>query len=71
VALAAERRSAGNAAAVKGWAHDLGAFLELLLVLSNVGTAVVLYPIARRQNEYLAIGDVGTGLLRLRTGRAL
>jgi predicted permease len=26
----------------------LGAFLELLLIISNVGTAVVLYPIARR-----------------------
>ena len=37
----------------------LGAFLEFLLVLSNVGTAVALYPIARRQNEYLAIGYVG------------
>jgi hypothetical protein len=37
----------------------LGAFLEFLLVLSNVGTAVVLYPIARRQNEFLAIGYVG------------
>jgi hypothetical protein len=32
----------------------LGAFLEFLLVLANVGTAVVLYPIARRQNEALA-----------------
>ena len=29
----------------------LGAFLQLLLIISNVGTAVVLYPIARRQNE--------------------
>ena len=29
----------------------LGAFLELLLVVTNVGTAVALYPIARRQNE--------------------
>src|SRR6476619_5427862 len=37
----------------------LGAFLELLLVISNVGTAVVLYPIARRQNEALAMGYVG------------
>src|SRR5215212_2694038 len=36
----------------------LGAFLELLLVISNVGTAVVLYPIAKRQNELLAIGYV-------------
>ena len=36
----------------------LAAFLELLLIISNVGTAVVLYPIARRQNETLAIGYV-------------
>jgi hypothetical protein len=36
----------------------LGAFLELLLIISNVGTAVVLYPIVRRQNELLAIGYV-------------
>ncbi len=36
----------------------LGAFLEFLLVIANVGTAVVLYPIVRRQNELLAIGYV-------------
>jgi hypothetical protein len=36
----------------------LGAFLELLLIIANVGTAVVLYPIVRRQNELLAIGYV-------------
>jgi hypothetical protein len=36
----------------------LGAFLELLLIIANVGTAVVLYRIARRQNELLAIGYV-------------
>ena len=41
----------------------LGAFLEFLLVLANVGTAVVLYPIARRQNEYLAIGYVGARII--------
>ena len=41
----------------------LGAFLEFLLVLSNVATAVVLYPIARRQNEYLAIGYVGARII--------
>jgi hypothetical protein len=41
----------------------LGAFLEFLLVLANVGTAVVLYPIARRQNEYLAIGYVGARIV--------
>jgi len=41
----------------------LGAFLELLLIISNVGTAVVLYPIARRQNEILAIGYVAARII--------
>jgi hypothetical protein len=41
----------------------LGAFLELLLVIANVGTAVVLYPIARRQNEALAIGYVAARII--------
>ena len=41
----------------------LGAFLELLLIISNVGTAVVLYPIARRQNEALALGYVGARII--------
>ncbi|HKO74620.1 MAG TPA: DUF4386 domain-containing protein [Gaiellaceae bacterium] len=41
----------------------LGAFLEFLLVLANVGTAVVLYPIVRRQNEFLAIGYVGARII--------
>ena len=41
----------------------LGAFLEFLLVIANVGTAVVLYPIARRQNEALAIGYVGARIV--------
>src|SRR6188474_3945822 len=41
----------------------LGAFLEFLLVLANVGTAVVLYPIVRRQNEYLAIGYVAARII--------
>ena len=41
----------------------LGAFLELLLIISNVGTAVVLYPIARRQNETLAIGYVAARII--------
>ena len=41
----------------------LGAFLELLLIISNVGTAVVLYPIVRRQNELLAIGYVAARII--------
>jgi hypothetical protein len=41
----------------------LAAFLELLLIIANVGTAVVLYPIARRQNQFLAIGFVGARII--------
>jgi hypothetical protein len=41
----------------------LGVFLEFLLILANVGTAVVLYPIARRQNELLAIGYVAARII--------
>jgi Domain of unknown function (DUF4386) len=36
----------------------LGAFLELLLIIANIGTAVVLFPILRRVNEILALGYV-------------
>ena len=36
----------------------LGAFLELLLIIANIGTAVVPFPILRRQNEILALGYV-------------
>ncbi len=36
----------------------LGAFLELLLIISNIGTAVVIVPIMRRQFEDLSIGYV-------------
>ena len=36
----------------------LGAFLELILIIANIGTAVVLYPILRRQNEILILGYV-------------
>lgn len=35
-----------------------GAFLELLLIIANVGTAVVVFPILRRKNELLALGYV-------------
>jgi hypothetical protein len=36
----------------------LGAFLELLLIIANIGTAIVLFPILKRQNEILALGYV-------------
>jgi hypothetical protein len=41
----------------------LGAFLEFLLILANVGTAVVLFRIARRQYETLAIGYVAARII--------
>jgi Domain of unknown function (DUF4386) len=41
----------------------VGAFLELFLIISNVGTAVVLYPIARRQSETLALAYVAARII--------
>src|ERR671935_1774307 len=35
-----------------------GAFLELLLLIANIGTAVVLFPILKRQSEILSLGYV-------------
>jgi Domain of unknown function (DUF4386) len=37
----------------------LAAFLDVLLALSVVGTAVAIYPVVRRQNEGVALGYVG------------
>jgi hypothetical protein len=36
----------------------LGAFLELILIIANIGTAVVLFPILKRQSESIALGYV-------------
>ena len=41
----------------------LGAFLEVLLIVANVGTAVVLYPVLKRQSEALALGYVSARLV--------
>jgi hypothetical protein len=35
-----------------------GALLEMILIVANIGTAVVLFPILKRQNESLALGYV-------------
>ena len=47
---------------ITGAGHDkqilFGALLELLLIIANIGTAVVILPIMRRLNEELAIGYV-------------
>ena len=36
----------------------LGLFFEVLLIIANIGTAVVVFPILRRQNEILSLGYV-------------
>ena len=41
----------------------VGAFLELLLIVANVGTAVALFPVLKRQNEPLALGYVTARLV--------
>jgi hypothetical protein len=40
-----------------------GAFLEILLIIANIGTAVALFPILKRQNEPLALGYVTARLV--------
>src|SRR5918998_925004 len=35
-----------------------GAFLELILIIANIATAVVLWPVLKLQNEILALGYV-------------
>ena len=37
---------------------SVGAFLEMLLAVGNIGTAVVLFPIIKRQSEAIALGYV-------------
>ena len=41
----------------------VGAFLELMLILTNIGCATVLFPILKRQNEALALSYVGARLV--------
>ena len=42
---------------------ELGAFLELILIVANIGTAVALFPVLKRQNESLALGYVTARLV--------
>ena len=42
---------------------SLGAFFEVILVIANVGTAVTLFPILKRQNEGVALGYVAARVL--------
>ena len=52
---------------VAGAGHDnriiFGAFLELLLIIANIGTAVVVYPLLKRVNEICALGYVTARLV--------
>jgi hypothetical protein len=52
---------------IAGAGHDkqvlLGALLELLLIIANIGTAVVIFPILRRLSEELALGYVTARLV--------
>ena len=52
---------------IAGGGHDnqiiFGALLELLLIIANIGTAVVIVPIVRRQSEEGAIGYVTARLV--------
>ena len=52
---------------IAGAGHDnrilFGALLELLLIIANIGTAVVIFPIVRRQSEELALGYVTARLV--------
>ena len=41
----------------------LAVLLEFFLIVANVGTAVVLYPIAKRQNQALAMGFVAARII--------
>ncbi len=41
----------------------LGALLEVVTVIANIGTAVVLFPVLRRQNEGIALGYVAARLV--------
>ena len=41
----------------------VGAFLEVIVALAGIGTAVTLYPVVKRQNEGAALGFVTSRLL--------
>jgi hypothetical protein len=41
----------------------IGAVLEVIVALANIGTAVVLFPVLKKQNEGVALGFVGSRTL--------
>jgi hypothetical protein len=52
---------------IVGLAHDtpiiVGAVLEIIVALAGIGTAVVLFPVVKKQNEGVALGFVGSRIL--------
>ncbi|HSS73280.1 MAG TPA: DUF4386 domain-containing protein, partial [Gaiellaceae bacterium] len=52
---------------IAGAGHDnrifFGVLLELLLIIANIGTAVVIFPVVKRQNEELSLGYVTARIL--------
>lgn len=56
-----------NPAYVLGTGADgavpLGALLEMMLILANVGTAVVLFPLLRRESETMSLGFVAARII--------
>ncbi len=45
----------------------IGGILELIVALAGIGTAVVLYPVVKRENEAMALGLVGSRVLEAST----
>ncbi|MEV1286342.1 DUF4386 domain-containing protein [Micromonospora sp. NPDC049679] len=45
----------------------VGGVLEMIVALACIGTAVVLYPVVKRQNEAVALGFVGVRVLEAAT----
>jgi Domain of unknown function (DUF4386) len=45
----------------------LGGLLEIIVALANIGTAVALFPVLKRQNEAVALGFVGARVLEAST----
>ena len=45
----------------------IGGILEIIVALAGIGTAVVLFPVLKKQNEAVALGLVGTRVLEAST----
>jgi hypothetical protein len=45
----------------------IGGILEIIVALAGIGTAVVLYPVLKKQNEAMALGLVGSRVLEAST----